>query len=434
MRARTGRLTCRAVPPASRRKRIAQIAAALLLVAGVGAGAYFGIRELTADEDEAPAPPVALEESEGEGRSAQPAEELGFPGFATKNTTRVGGADPTADAAGVALATFPSQGGVERPAAVTLVPSSDWAAGIAASVLSGDPVRAPILLSDRDEVPEETATALEALRPEGSSETRDARVFRIGDATAPDNLRATDVSGGDPAVIAAEVDRLRAELVDRDPDNILLASTEDPAFAMPAAAWAARSGDPVLFVGRNNVPQATKEALKRHEDVPTYLLGPDSVASEKVVKEVEKLVPAVQRIEGEDPAASSVEFARFDAAGTFGWNITDPGHGLVVANGSRPLDAAAAAPLSASGKWGPLLVAESAHVVPAPLRGFLLDIKPGYRTDPTRAFYNHAWLIGNSDALSVGFQAQLDDLLELVQIQPPPGEPTSGGAERESRK
>lgn len=417
------------MPAASRRKRIAQIAAALLLVAGVGVGAYFGIRELTADEDEAPAPPVALEESEG--RSAQPAEELGFPAFATKNTTRVGGSDPTADAAGVALATFPSQGGVERPTAVTLVPSSDWAAGIAASVLAGDPVRAPILLSDRDEVPEETVTALEALRPEGSSETRDAEVFRIGDATAPDNLRATDVSGGDPAAIAAELDRLRAQLVNRDPDNVLLASTEDPAFAMPAAAWAARSGDPVLFVERDRVPQATKEALKRHEDVPVYLLGPDSVASEKVVKEVEKLVPAVQRIEGEDPAASSVAFARFDA-GTFGWNITDPGHGLVVANGARPLDAAAAAPLSASGKWGPLLVTENAGVVPAPLRGFLLDIKPGYRTDPTRAFYNHAWLLGNSRALSVGFQAQLDDLLELVQIQPPPGERTSGAPERGS--
>ena len=318
----------------------------------------------------------------------------------------------------MALATFPSQGGVERPAAVTLVPSSDWAAGIAASVLSGDPVRAPILLSDRDEVPEETATALEALRPEGSSETRDARVFRIGDATAPDNLRATDVSGGDPAVIAAEVDRLRAELVDRDPDNIL-ASTEDPAFAMPAAAWAARSGDPVLFVERDNVPQATKEALKRHEDVPAYLLGPDSVASEKVVKEVEKLVPAVQRIEGENPAASlssSRASTRARSAGTSPtpvtawWSRTGPGlstppppHSV----GEREV--------------GPMLVTENANVVPAPLRGFLLDIKPGYRTDPTRAFYNHAWLIGNSDALSVGFQAQLDDLLELVRIQPPPG-------------
>src|SRR4051812_35460371 len=34
--------------------------------------------------------------------------QLGFPVFATKNTTRVAGADPVADAAGVAQAVFPS--------------------------------------------------------------------------------------------------------------------------------------------------------------------------------------------------------------------------------------------------------------------------------------------------------------------------------------
>ena len=248
-------------------------------------------------------------------------------------------------------------------------------------MLSGDPVRAPILLSDRDEVPEETATALEALRPEGSSETRDARVFRIGDATAPDNLRATDVSGGDPAVIAAEVDRLRAELVDRDPDNILLASTEDPAFAMPAAAWAARSGDPVLFVERDNVPQATKEALKRHEDVPAYLLGPDSVASEKVVKEVEKLVPAVQRIEGENPAAS-LRRVRALRRGHVRLEHHRPrsrpgGRERVPASRRRRRRTSVG-----EREVGPMLVTENANVVPAPCAGSCSTSSPAIAPTP----------------------------------------------------
>ena len=52
--------------------------------------------------------------------------------------------------------------------------------------------------------------------------------------------------------------------------------------------------------------------------------------------------------------------------------------------------------------------------------------------DPTRAVYNHVWLIGDQDAISVGFQAQVDDLAELVQVRsgtrqagsaPPPGAP-----------
>ena len=62
---------------------------------------------------------------------------------------------------------------------------------------------------------------------------------------------------------------------------------------------------------------------------------------------MEKAAPAVQRVSAEDPVANAIAFARFDA-GTFGWNVADPGHGLVIANATRPPDAAAAAPLSAA--------------------------------------------------------------------------------------
>ena len=54
---------------------------------------------------------------------------LGFPGRRNRNTTRVGGADPATNAAGVALAVFPSTTAARRPAAVTLVGEDDWAGG-----------------------------------------------------------------------------------------------------------------------------------------------------------------------------------------------------------------------------------------------------------------------------------------------------------------
>src|SRR6185436_15136610 len=72
---------------------------------------------------------------------------LGFPVFATKNTTRVGGADPVADAAAVAQAVFPSRSTDTRPSAVVLVDQDDWRAAIAASVFGSSPVRAPVLFS-----------------------------------------------------------------------------------------------------------------------------------------------------------------------------------------------------------------------------------------------------------------------------------------------
>ena len=102
--------------------------------------------------------------------------------------------------------------------------------------------------------------------------------------------------------------------------------------------------------------------------------------------------------------------------GEFGWNVNDPGHGFVVARCDAPLDAAAATPLSASGTWGPLLLTDDAGTLPAALRGYLLDVKPGYTDDPTRAFYNHVWVIGDQEAIAVGQQAEIDSLAELAKI------------------
>ncbi len=55
--------------------------------------------------------------------SANAVGQLGFPSLATKNTTRIPGADPAADAAGVALAVYPSAGPGTHPGAVTLAPT-----------------------------------------------------------------------------------------------------------------------------------------------------------------------------------------------------------------------------------------------------------------------------------------------------------------------
>src|SRR5438067_2247022 len=93
-----------------------------------------------------------------------------------------------------------------------------------------------------------------------------------------------------------------------------------------------------------------------------------------------------------------------------------------------PLDAAAAAPLSASGDWGPLLVTSGGGQVPDPLRTYLLDLKPGYIDDPTRAVYNHVWLIGDQSAISVAFQAQIDDLAEVAKVRSGAGQTTAGPA------
>jgi hypothetical protein len=370
------------------------------------------------DEDgEAPAPaPAPAPASKGDERAASPSqttEALGYPGFATNNTTRIGGSDPASNAAGAALAVFPSTTPQQRPDAVTLVGEEDWAGAIAAAVLMAPPVRAPLLFSTPDEVPDVSEEALDALDPQGSEVTGEAPLFAIGSVAFPG--RAAPIDAGEPAATAARIAALRDRLFGEPPKHIVIASSSRPDFAMPAAAWAARSGDPVLYAESDRLPAATAAALKQHPKVPVYVLGPSSAISSKVVREIGKVAPRVKRVSGEDPVANAIALARY-RDGSFGWNVNDPGHGFVLARSDSPADAAAAAPLSASGTWGPLLLTDDAGTLPAAVRSYLLDVKPGYTTDPTRAFYNHVWVIGDQEAIDLNQQAEVNELAELAKI------------------
>ncbi len=354
--------------------------------------------------------------------STAPVGTLGFPLVATRNTTRVGGPDPIADAAAVALATHPPAPDAAPVEAAVIV--GDWQSGVAASVLAGPPLRAPILVGAAGEVPQPTADAIAKLKPRGGSGPDDVAVYSVGDVEVPSGLASESVEGSSPAERAVAVDQLRAKLLKAEPASILVVSADDPEYAMPAAAWAAKSGDPVLFTGRDDAPDVTLEALRRHTGVPVYVLGPQSVISDEAVRELERASPGVQRVGAEGPAANAVEFAKF-SDGSFGWGIQDAGHGFVVANTSRPLDAAASATLSASGKWGPLLLVESSRTLPVELESYLFDIKPGFVDDPTTAFYNHLWIIGDTSAIGARVQAQIDDIAELAEVGPGAGGPVA---------
>jgi hypothetical protein len=183
---------------------------------------------------------------------------------------------------------------------------------------------------------------------------------------------------------------------------------------MPLAGWAAKSGDPVLWVTRDAIPAETTTALQTHHKPKLYVLGPADAVSDAVLTQLGKL-GSVKRIAGADPVSTAILFARYSDAG-FGWNVVDPGHGLVFASTRRPQDAAAAAPLSAGGTFGPLLLLTDAGVLPQPLQDYLLDIQPGYDKDPVRGVYNHGWIVGDETALAAAVQARIDTLLEIQPV------------------
>ena len=381
--------------------------------------------------------------SRGSESSSVAVSSQGVVGISTKNTTRLGSAAPSDDAAAVAQAVFPGYTPATRPQAVVLVDQRDWPAALAASSLASAPLGAPILYADGDSLPDASSQALDAMHPIGAAALGGAQVLAIGTAASPGGLRARTLSvSGEPAADAAAVlKQFQASHGTRTRAVIVVASDAPRALQMPAAALSAESGAPILFVRHDSVPPATAAALKSLHGPTIYVLAPTTLgatayAGLKPLGSVVHVTGATGAGESSganedsDPVENAISVSRF-SHGSFGWGIHEAGHGLVFANVSRPLDAPAAAPLAAHGDYGPLLLLADSASVPAALTHYLSDIEPGYTAaaPPVREVYNHGWLIGDEQAISALAQAELDTVLEIAPRQPSAAEQSVASAE-----
>ena len=367
----------------------------------------------TSDDDSRP-PQLGVKATD-----EQAAEKLGFPSSATRNTVRVGGSDAASDAAGVAGALYPATDDADRPTAIVLVDQDDWATAISASVLVGRPIGAPILLTDGANMPPVTQDVLDRLKPKGSDLSKDAQVIRVGpDVARPEGYKTALIEGDNEFEHAAAIDRFFSAARVKPSNDVVLFSADEAEFAMPAAAWAARSGDAALPVRRDAIPAPIAKALREHSRPNVFVLGPESVISKQVVTQLKKrkLARDVRRIEGPNPVENAIAFARYEK-GDFGWGVVVPGYNFTVASTTRPADAAAAAALATRGVFAPLLLSDDAAKLPKPLEDYFLSVQPGYENDPAQAVYNRAWVLGDDKAISVPQQAMLDQLTELIPVQ-----------------
>ncbi len=340
--------------------------------------------------------------------------------MSTTNTTRLGGSNPLIDAAAVAVAAYPGLTPATRPQAVVLVSKSDWPAALAASVLASSPLHAPLLYSEGPTLPAVSANALRMLEPTGSATlgalpahkpTGLVQIVQVGDAATPPGYLTGALKAAEPAALAVAIERLVSSLRGHTPRQVIVtASNGPPAMTMPAAGLSAQTGAPILYVDRLRIPRATSTELARLGHPSIYVVGPSSVVSERVKEDLQAF-GTVTRIAGTTPATNAIAVARF-TNGSFGWGVLEPGHGFVFANAVRPLDGPAAAPLSAGGDYGPLLLLESPNRIGSALGGYLSDLQPGLPpSGPVHTVYNHGWLIGDESAISELTQARLDTAL-----------------------
>lgn len=346
----------------------------------------------------------------------------GSPALTTRNTIRIPGSDPAANAAGAAITVYPSSSAFTRPTAVTAVGENDWRAAIAMSVLSAPPLNAPMLLSGADEIPDVTSSAMAALNPSGvviPGQTLRPKAFTAGTLELPERTPRVNLVNDNFENLTLAVDRLWTRLTGGKPSEQVIVTTADPnlkRFALPAGPLAANTGSPVFFANKETVPLATLRAIADHKKPSIYVVGPEIAISDQVLAVLRKY-GTVRRIAGPNPTQNAVEVSTFsDPATEWGWGITDPGHGFVIINSHNEMNVVAATTLSSGAAYGPLLMNSNPNVVDRPLRNYLLDEQSGYYDSPADAVYNRAWLLGDEAQLSPGIQATFDKLLAVTKL------------------
>ena len=101
-------------------------------------------------------------------------------------------------------------------------------------------------------------------------------MIRIGDEPArPKGFKTAVIEGKDPYERAAAIDRFFSAAKGKPSTSVVVASGEQAEFAMPAAAWAARSGDSVLLTRKDRCPPRPRKALREHEKPNIFVLGPE---------------------------------------------------------------------------------------------------------------------------------------------------------------
>lgn len=358
-----------------------------------------------------------------------------------KNVARIGGASDEETAAYVLQTAYPATRAENKPATIVNV-SDDWRFALAATPLIARPINAALVISSAAGTDQTTVREIERMRtpiaqqptapqtsqtaptgaqpPEPSSAPSQSLPTLLNIGTK--GVERESIPSDDPAQVAAMIDERRAIATASPSDNVVIVSADaDYRWALPAGAYAARMGTPILFVARDSVPPATTAALQRRNgQARIFVLGPTEAVTANVFDQL-KQFGSVTRIEGGDYYESAVRFAEFrDDGASFGWGHTGRGPGQwsavnsILVNGERWQDGVLASHLARGGKSGPLLFTQRERV-PAVVDNYLWRQRPVFSNTPAEGPFNHVWVVGSFDRISYGVQAWADYSQEIEQ-------------------
>ena len=290
------------------------------------------------------------------------------------------------------------------------------ARALAAAVLMADPIRAPVLLTDGEEMPERDA------RPRSTRWPRPARsppAARRSSASAtsrgPRGLKTTDLVGKDPATLARAIDAFHAAARGASSDSVLRRQRRRARVrhARRRLGGQERRPDPVRRP-RRRCPADQAPAIAAHQQPRIYVLGPSTVISPKVT------VAAAQARARSSASAARTRRPTRSSSRKLPRRRRSAGASSTPATAwCSPIRAGPPTPprprrCRPAARGARCCCSATTASCPRSVEDYLLDIQPGYRDDPTRGVYNHGWIIGDDTAISVAAQARIDALLEIA--------------------
>jgi hypothetical protein len=309
----------------------------------------------------------------------------------TKDVSRFPVDDPSRQSELTARAARPPESGLNY-STVVRVPEDDWQSALAASSLRAS----------------EDAVLLfgNASQPQSANGTNTS------------NVSTVTVSGGNPAETAASIATRQNGSDEISPNNVIIVSAEEPQWALPAAAWSAYSGDPILYANEDGVPEATQEAIQELNASHAYVLAPPDLVGDDALS---GLNVEWTRVSGDTPQSHAVEVAEFrDESRDFGWGIHERDkvgyYNFMLVNPSEPDHAVSTTNLQ-WGKPGPILLVHDDGSLPAVTENYAWQTQPAWFATPAEGPFNHLFAMGTTDQVSWVSQGRLDYAVEITQYR-----------------
>ncbi|ABW18616.1 cell wall-binding repeat-containing protein [Alkaliphilus oremlandii] len=327
----------------------------------------------------------------------------------TLNTTRICGCNIYENAIKVSDIVYADK----PPDSIILASGEIWQDAFTSTSLVHFPRNAPILFTPTNYLDPATLSQIFKLNPKG---VNGIKVFIVGGISYFVQQQLNMLGLGTKRISGMNFYDTAAKTAEylEYPQNIMVVSGEDYREGLCACAYAAHSGDVILFTQKHQLNWYTRKVIQSTKNPNVFIIGSLNTISKNVEEEIRNLnVAFVDRISGITPYEVAVNFAKYKSPnGKFGWgrNYRD-GHAFTFTSIHIPHNSASSAVFGHLGKHAPILPVDQ-NKLPDAIMHYIESVKPTPKEEPRPPFM-HGWIIGNDNTISSKVQIEIEQALSI---------------------